>query len=157
MLAAIAPELGRVARGISTLSLFLIDLDHFKEINDTHGHEAGDSVLREVAGAVRASVRSYDHCARWGGEEILVAAPGIGREGAGALAEKLRSVIAAVAVPSPAAEVLRVTCSVGACVVEPGESLDSSLARADRALYRAKAEGRNRWVLAEQPTAGSTP
>jgi diguanylate cyclase (GGDEF)-like protein len=146
LLASIQPDLDRVARGNSSLALFLTDLDNFKLTNDAHGHEAGDAVLSAAAAAVRRSVRSYDRCARWGGEEFLVAAPAIDLEAAERLAEKIREVIGALEVGSRAG-VLRVTASVGGAVVAAGETLDAALARADGALYRAKAEGRNRAVV----------
>jgi diguanylate cyclase (GGDEF)-like protein len=143
----VQPDLDRVARGNSSLAVFLTDLDHFKRINDTYGHEAGDSVLTAAASAIRRSVRSYDRCARWGGEEFLVAAPAIDRDTVVLLAEKLREVIGALEVRTRAG-VLRVTASVGGAVVAADETLDATLARADLALYRAKAEGRNRSVVA---------
>jgi diguanylate cyclase (GGDEF)-like protein len=148
MLAILEKEIDRLNRGISTMSLLLIDLDFFKRINDTHGHEAGDRVLSEVARAIKGSVRSYDHCARWGGEEFLISAPGGSRDDALILAEKLRTIIASTSIRLRDGT-LSVTASVGACVVNPAESLDASLIRVDTALYRAKSAGRNRSVLAE--------
>lgn len=148
MLARIRPETDRVARGNSTLALLLVDVDHFKTVNDNHGHETGDRALVAVATAIRTSVRSYDHCSRWGGEEFLVAAPGIGFTDVEHLAEKLREVIMALRVQTTDGPAIRLTASVGACLLEPQEPLDSGLARADRALYQAKNSGRNRSVVA---------
>jgi diguanylate cyclase (GGDEF)-like protein len=127
------------------LSLILCDLDHFKEVNDRHGHAAGDLVLRSFGAIVCRRLRASDQVGRIGGEEFLVVLPETGGAEALTVAESLRSGLAAEAMPVPVGDGLRVTCCFG--VVEYcSNDVDggSMLARADAALYRAKALGRNR-------------
>ena len=121
-------------------ALVLFDIDHFKRINDAHGHPAGDAVLIEVGRRCSAQLGRDDIFARWGGEEFLVVLPGIGGNDAGAMAERLRAAIAA----SPIAPVGTVTASFGVTAVRAGDTLAQVVQRADEALYRAKAGGRNR-------------
>lgn len=129
-----------------SLSLVMFDIDHFKRINDTHGHAAGDEVLRAVAAAVRRIARSADSAGRLGGEEFALLLPETFRDAAAQLAERLRREMADLAIEMPG-ETLRVTCSFGVAEQGPdAPSLDALLDRADQALYRAKAEGRNRVV-----------
>jgi two-component system cell cycle response regulator len=128
------------------LTVLIVDVDHFKRVNDTYGHPAGDAVLQEVASRIAASVRTEDVVGRWGGEEFLVLAPHSDLQGAAALAERLRAGVGAV--PITAAEaVLSVTVSVGgatACGAESGGRDDDLLRTADANLYAAKTGGRDR-------------
>lgn len=130
--------------------LALLDLDHFKIVNDQHGHEAGDQVLIAFADLVRDSVRKPDRLYRFGGEEFVLLLPSINEAGLGVALEKVRRRVEA-ALRSPDAVV---TVSIGAALLAEGEDWPSWLARADAALYRAKREGRNR-VLLSMP--GSVP
>lgn len=147
------------------LALVLIDVDHFKRVNDTHGHAAGDEVLRQVAARLRHGLRGDDLIARWGGEEFLLVLHGAGLDAAAALAERQRRLVAELPVVLPqTAAPLVVTVSAGVSVVADGErTLEAALERADRALYRAKAAGRNTVeVLAPgdgdaPPNGGATP
>jgi two-component system, cell cycle response regulator len=123
------------------LALVRIDVDHFKAINDTHGHQAGDQVLAEVAQRLAGAVRGGDELARWGGDEFVAILPGTDKAGALRAAERLRAA-AAVAPIQAAGTALDVTVSVGWADWE-GDTPDDLLARADRALYRAKDTGRN--------------
>jgi diguanylate cyclase (GGDEF)-like protein len=135
-------------RSATPTALLFLDLDHFKKINDTHGHAAGDAVLVSVASALEERVRASDRVGRWGGEEFLVLCPDTGERGAGALAETLRRAIAAL----PQAGGFRVSVSIGVAVSPPGvEPADSLVSRADAALYRAKAAGRDRVAMAPPP------
>jgi diguanylate cyclase (GGDEF)-like protein len=136
----IAEELRRAERYAQPLSLLLFDIDHFKKVNDEHGHKVGDSVLVETTALVLQMLRSSDCLARWGGEEFVVLAPGIGPAGAATLAERIRAGVAAHVFPSAG----RVTISTGVAESRPGDSPDGLLARADAAMYAAKAGGRNR-------------
>jgi diguanylate cyclase (GGDEF)-like protein len=125
----------------SGFAVMIADLDHFKTINDRFGHAAGDKVLQATARALEAPLREYDLCARWGGEEFLFLLPSCDRDGAAAMAERLRSGMAAMSpvrksIPNP-------TISIGYTTHLPGESTDETLQRADRALYEAKAKGRD--------------
>jgi diguanylate cyclase (GGDEF)-like protein/hemerythrin-like metal-binding protein len=122
----------------------MFDLDHFKRVNDTYGHGAGDAVLAGTAQTVRMHLRASDALIRWGGEEFLVMAPATQLEGAMGLAEKLRAAVAAIDFPG----VGHVTMSLGVAEYAPGESLAEWIERTDQALYRAKAGGRNRTMPA---------
>jgi two-component system cell cycle response regulator len=142
----LAAEMGRVNRYESTVSLLLIDLDHFKRVNDNYGHLVGDDVLTEMAGLLQNAVRAVDVVARYGGEEFVVVLPETGSPGASRFAERLREVIEAHPFSRGAGSTLRLTASIGvATYPSPNlETVEAFLAAADQALYRAKAEGRNR-------------
>lgn len=131
------------------LSLLMLDIDHFKSINDTFGHQAGDHVLIEVASRVRRSLRGNDVVARWGGEEFVVMLRDCGLPDALRLAEEIRSTIAEV----PFGTLGSLTVSIGAAEIRANENLASWLGRADQALYRAKRAGRNE-VVADADAAG---
>ena len=122
----------------------LVDVDHFKRVNDVHGHATGDEVLVAVAGRLRAAVREGDVAVRWGGEEFLVLLRDADEAEWPLVAERLRAAVAATGREPP------VTASVGGAAVCDGEDWEAALARADAALYDAKAAGRDRVVLALQ-------
>jgi diguanylate cyclase (GGDEF)-like protein len=125
--------------------VLLLDLDHFKRVNDTHGHRVGDSVLQVVADTLRASLRATDIAGRYGGEEFLVVLPQTDLAGAGVLAERVRVAIEETAIDVGGAEPLSVTVSVGvAALDEAARSAEQLVERADAALYGAKDAGRNR-------------
>lgn len=133
----------RLAGGGPPYSVAILDVDHFKRVNDQHGHAVGDAVLREFAQAVAASLRSSDRVARFGGEEFLLVLPGMGNPADAAMsADRVRQAVQQH-VWAALAEGLQVTCSIGVAVGQPGDTLAALLQRADVALYRAKAEGRN--------------
>lgn len=140
-------EIALAHRRREPLSLLMFDLDHFKAVNDAHGHGAGDTVLAGTAQTVRMYLRASDSLVRWGGEEFLVMAPATRLEGAMGLAEKLRAAVAAIEYP----EVGRVTMSLGVSQYALGESLMEWIKRTDQALYAAKSGGRNRCRAAEIP------
>lgn len=127
----------------SSFGLAMLDLDHFKRINDEHGHEAGDEVLIGFVGLVRHATRKVDRCFRFGGEEFVLLMPGIGSAALHGIDESLRIRIASEL--NYGGE--PVTVSIGAAALRPGEDWQSWLARADAALYQAKHEGRNRTVI----------
>ena len=129
------------------LGLIVFDLDNFKRVNDTYGHQAGDRVLQEVAKAVRRNIRRTDVFARWGGEEFVLLLPKTDLEGAKKVAEKLRKALEDLVIEPFG---IRVTASFGVTEIEPREDLDTAFARADKALYRAKRRGKNR-VEVEPP------
>ncbi len=132
------------------LAVAIVDIDHFKQINDRFGHATGDEVLKAVAAAMRAVCRDSDTLGRYGGEEFAVLLQGIGLDHALAAAERLRKSVADVAVQD-GDQIITATASVGvACLSAEDLEFDQLLIRADRALYQAKAEGRNRVVVAEQ-------
>ncbi len=136
----VTAEVARAIRYAQPLSLLILDLDHFKQVNDVHGHEAGDTVLVAVAGVLDNTIRSTDSLARWGGEEFVVLAPALGISGAVTLAQRLRTAIAAQEIPG----VGQVTASFGVAEVRPDDTPDTLLDRADQALYGAKENGRDR-------------
>lgn len=141
-------EKNRLARSHGKLGVIVLDVDHFKKVNDDRGHDFGDRALVHVANAIRGVMRSYDVCARWGGEEFLVIVPGIADSRTlGATAEKLRQEIANAPV-SPDAPDVRLTVSIGCHLADPTETIDRMLKAADDALYSAKQAGRNRVVIA---------
>ncbi|MCX5767663.1 MAG: diguanylate cyclase [Gemmatimonadetes bacterium] len=143
--ARLAAELERARRYDSSVSLLMVDLDHFKRINDTLGHLAGDDMLREIAAMLQESIRSVDVVARYGGEEFVVVLPETNAAGAVAFAERLRERIASM-IFAEAYGGARVTVSIGvAAYTAPGvPSIDALFGLADEALYRAKADGRNK-------------
>ena len=131
----------------SPLSALVVDIDHFKSVNDTHGHAAGDSVLREFAQRLRRNTRGVDLVCRMGGEEFIVVMPDTPLWRARQIAERLRSGVAAEPFRVNAATQITVTASVGLATLETaGEGMDALFSRADQALYAAKREGRNRVV-----------
>ena len=138
-----------VTRG-KPLALMILDIDHFKSINDTYGHDAGDDVLREFAVRIRKSVRGIDLAARYGGEEFVVVMPETDLHVAGIVAERLRQAVASEPFAiEKGARRIDVTMSIGLSMLErKGESIADALKRADQALYRAKHAGRNRVVAA---------
>jgi two-component system, cell cycle response regulator len=137
------------ARG-KPLALMILDIDYFKAINDTYGHDAGDDVLREFATRIRKSIRGIDLACRYGGEEFVIVMPETDLHVASMVAERLRRSIAGEAFSiSKGNNRIEVTISIGLTTLErKGESVTDVLKRADTALYRAKHDGRNRVVSA---------
>jgi diguanylate cyclase (GGDEF)-like protein len=140
---SLAAEMASAARYRTPLSLALFDVDFFKEVNDTHGHNVGDKVLMRLAAVVAGKSRTTDMLARWGGEEFIVMLPGSNADMALQAAEKLRMVIALTAFDVPGT----ITCSFGVTEYADGDTPESFVARADRALYQAKLKGRDRVEL----------
>ena len=142
-------ELERVRRYDAPLSVLMLDLDHFKTVNDTYGHLVGDSVLAELGRVLLRGTRSVDIVARYGGEEFVIALPETTYDGAMAYAERLRERIEAHAFRSASAQPVSLTASIGiATFPAPGvDGFETLLASADAALYRAKQEGRNRVAI----------
>ncbi len=154
--AGLEREIAYARRYGQPMSVIIADLDHFKDVNDTHGHAHGDRVLREVTARLQARVRDSDLTARWGGEELLVVAPGIDLREATALAERCRRALAEEPVAG-----LGITATLGVAEFAPEDDRESLLARADRQLYAGKAAGRNRVVPPPDPLpspdSGTTP
>ncbi len=135
-------EVERAGRHGYPLCLVMFDLDHFKECNDTHGHEAGDRVLREVGALFSRFLRETDGFYRFGGEEFMVIMPGLGGSEAGDAAERMRRTLAEHAMD----ETIAITASFGVAALERGEGGTELMARADAALYEAKRNGRNQVI-----------
>ena len=138
-------EVARAVRTHSPLAVALLDLDRFKQINDTHGHLVGDEVLRAVARLMTSVLREYDVAGRFGGEEFVMLLPQTRAPDALRIAERVREHVARLAVPGPGGERIPVTVSIGVAALDAGSSrqLTELLAAADAALYRAKASGRD--------------
>ncbi|HYP09143.1 MAG TPA: diguanylate cyclase [Bryobacteraceae bacterium] len=136
-------ELDRSEREGTSVGVVVADLDHFKSINDTYGHFAGDAALQESARRMQASTRSYDAVGRYGGEEFLIVLPGVDEEGVRMQAERMRLAISGTPVSAKEAE-LKVTCSFGCSSAVGGRvSAEALIRAADEGLYRAKRAGRN--------------
>ena len=134
-----------VRRGVQACALAMIDLDHFKDINDRYGHAVGDVVLRSISQCLQAQVRPYDRIYRYGGEEFLLLMPQTTIDAAVEAVERLRAAVDALRiVPGADVPVLQVTASFGVAVVDAALTVEESIDRADKALYQAKTAGRNR-------------
>jgi diguanylate cyclase (GGDEF)-like protein len=145
-------ELKRAARASSLVSVLLIDLDHFKSVNDCYGHAIGDQALRMFAEILVECIRSYDQAGRWGGEEFLCVLPGTTLNDARVVAERVRVAVADATLPLPEGSDLKMTVSIGVAGASGASGmivLDKLIQAADSAMYRAKDEGRNRICLAE--------
>jgi diguanylate cyclase (GGDEF)-like protein len=137
-------ELHRAIRQLTSVGLLMVDLDGFKSINDRFGHVAGDLVIRDISEILRRSVRIFDVCTRFGGEEFAVMMPGGTMESAGVIAERIRQRVEAYQRSEQDLAALRVTASIGVAVSPPGVTARDLIERADRALYHAKKAGKNR-------------
>ncbi|HSI49925.1 MAG TPA: GGDEF domain-containing protein [Ideonella sp.] len=144
-------KLNDASAPLNALSVLLGDVDHFKAVNDQHGHDVGDQVLRAISQALQSGMRQGDLLGRWGGEEFLVLLPGTELPAARMVAERLRALVQARSLRLPeVATLLPVSISFGLCQARAGEPLEQAIARADQALYRAKQAGRNRVALADE-------
>ncbi len=147
MLDTLVQGLDSSRRADLPLAIALVDVDHFKDVNDQHGHAVGDVVLIRLGELMRTQLRGTDTLARWGGEEFLICAPGTPPAAAREVAERVRAAVA----DSPMPHGRPLSVSLGVAVCRPDDDVDSLLLRADRALYRAKSEGRDRVVVADDP------
>lgn len=145
-IAAMTRELALGSRYRQELSVILLDIDFFKKINDTYGHGVGDSVLTTIGRLLREAGRAEDIAARWGGEEFIIACPHTPIDGAVELAQKLEKILASQEFPHD----IRITASFGVAQGQPHQSLDQLIEQADRALYLAKEQGRNRICQADE-------
>jgi two-component system, cell cycle response regulator len=138
-------EFFRARRNREHLSLIMVDIDYFKRVNDTYGHQNGDIVLATVASLTQRELRAYDSAARYGGEEFVLVVPGTSLNGAVMVAERLRQAVLEFSFPAPM-EDLTVTISAGVATYPSPlvDSIDSLFRQADEALYRAKQNGRNK-------------
>jgi two-component system cell cycle response regulator len=127
--------------GFKNMSFLFLDIDHFKTVNDTYGHDIGDVVLKRVAEAVNRSLRGGDTAARWGGEEMVVALLGANEEDAFHTALRINELVKSLKFPE--APELKVTISIGIATADESASLEELVKRADKALYLAKENGRN--------------
>ena len=154
ILSLMRSELERSGRKSTPTSILLCDVDHFKQVNDNHGHLIGDIVLQEVAKRITSAVRSYDAAGRYGGEEFLILLSNCDEFNLKARSEDIHAAVAKTSIVAGSEE-LPISVSVGAVTCQrwdPRLSIEHILARADAALYRAKADGRNRTVIADTLT-----
>lgn len=151
LMEVIRHEERRLHRGQQVLSFVLADIDHFKPVNDQHGHDIGDQALTAVSQALTEGVRDVDHLARWGGEEFLIVLPDADEARAAQVAERLRELVAGTRVTLPQG-VLALTMSFGVSEIAAGETAEQAISRADAALYAAKHAGRDRVVCASALT-----
>lgn len=143
-------QLARANRFQEPMSVMVLDVDHFKHVNDSYGHATGDDALRLVAGACTAVLREYDLLGRLGGEEFVIALPGTTPDEGVVVAERVRRHLSRMPIPGPAVR-FHLTASIGiACIESVSDTMEKAIHRADLALYRAKREGRNR-VCVYQP------
>ena len=140
-------EIDMARRHLQPLSLLMLDIDHFKHINDSHGHATGDKVLKAVAASIKSQLRNVDMVFRFGGEEFLILLSNTGRDAASMVGERLRQAAQAQDYWADD-ERIELTVSLGCSTLLAGESAESVLRRADNALYVAKREGRNRLAMA---------
>lgn len=152
LISSLQIEVERSARYGHPLSLVLLDVDHFKLINDKRGHRTGDIVLAALGRLLHASARRTDITARWGGEEFLIVLTSSDASGAMVFAERLRRSIEQMVVADASGVAVSVSASIGLSAYEPGDTLDVLVDRADRAMYSAKLAGRNRVAVAESKT-----
>jgi two-component system cell cycle response regulator len=154
---AMQAELSRCSRHGYKVAFALLDVDHFKRVNDKYGHASGDRVLSSIGELLTRHLRLPDLAARWGGEEFVVAFTSTDGDGARVAAERLRQVVEAVVVTNDSGERIPVTASIGVANWTPGEPLESLVSRADQAMYASKKAGRNQvTVHEEEPTRRPT-
>lgn len=154
---AVEVELQRCTRHAIPLSVMLLDIDHFKRINDTYGHQAGDAVLRVVGKTLGATARRSDICARWGGEEFIIVLSQTDHASALLAADRVRRLLEGLSMESEKGEPIPVTASIGVTSLYMSDTLESFLDRADKAMYLAKSTGRNRICTAEVPEVEPIP
>lgn len=143
-------ENSRAQRENKPLSLIVMDIDHFKMVNDSYGHQVGDLVLQELAATISRTCRLYDFVGRYGGEEFIICLPGAGQANACLTAERMRTAIENAEMLIPDQDVVvKITASFGVASLQPGDepNIDRLIKRADDALYKAKRQGRNRVVF----------
>ncbi|WP_275286962.1 biofilm regulation diguanylate cyclase SiaD [Halomonas elongata] len=137
------------ARHRRPFTLAMVDIDHFKRVNDRHGHGIGDRALEILAGTLRDSLRTSDHCGRWGGEEFLLLLPETPLAQATSLMERLGERLRGLQIPVEARIKITLTASIGVAEHRPDDDVQATIQRADQALLAAKREGRDRWRAAD--------
>ena len=147
-----AQRLYRSPQTFKPISLIMLDVDHFKSINDTFGHDVGDTVLQRVSSVIAASVRGTDVASRWGGEEFLILMRNTDLKNADKIAERILTEIRAIRVEVEGASIM-VTATLATCVIGEHECLKDAIKRTDKALYQGKQQGRNRIMRATQAVA----
>jgi len=145
MLSDLREQHALVRRGLQECTLAMIDIDHFKDVNDSYGHAMGDAVLKLIAQCLQADMRSFDRLYRYGGEEFLLCSPQTSVVVAASLAERLRSDVAEQRIQNGAGgQIVQVTASFGVAALDGTRPVEEAIERADEAMYRAKMAGRDR-------------
>ncbi len=147
MIASLDREIARAVRLHEPLSLMLLDVDHFKAINDRRGHASGDTVLAALGKLLAREIRAVDLAARWGGEEFVIGLCAADKPGGVIAAERIRQAVEAMSVADSEGTKIPVTVSIGLAAYRPGDDVEALVDRADRAMYLAKSAGRNRVVI----------
>jgi two-component system cell cycle response regulator len=155
ILERLTAEISRAHRQGTSMTVGMCDVDHFKAVNDTYGHQTGDDVLKGFTAFVQAQLRDYDCVGRYGGEEFLVINPGVKGPGEASLYERLCDRVSGVGMPTRRGPIA-ITISIGVAAATGESTVDTLLADADAALYQAKADGRNRVAHAPAGLAGTT-
>jgi diguanylate cyclase len=141
-------EMGRLKNAGTPFTLAMVDIDHFKKVNDTYGHDTGDRVLVGVSNTLLRHIRTYDDAFRMGGEEFLIILKGLDSDGAANVLERLRAAVSRNEQKAPDGSTIRATASFGHVTASQGNTMEELLSAADQALYKAKRDGRNRIVKA---------
>lgn len=148
ILGLLSQEIERCHRSDRGLTVGMLDIDHFKAVNDTHGHAAGDEVLKELCIRIRSAIRTYDSLGRYGGEEFVLVFPESGAEAGPELGERIRKIVEQTPFEIRSALSIPITVSIGIAKLLPSDDSTDILGRADKALYTAKNSGRNRVCIA---------
>jgi two-component system cell cycle response regulator len=143
LLAALKVEQTRAERNGYSMSLLMLDVDHFKAINDQHGHAMGDCVLAKLGRLLTSEIRQVDAAGRWGGEEFVVVLSGANEAGAKIAAERLRSAVQQLELSDDRGHLVSVSVSIGVSCLEVKDTVETLINRADRAMYQSKSNGRN--------------
>ncbi|MES0372458.1 MAG: diguanylate cyclase [Mariprofundaceae bacterium] len=145
----LSKEHSLVSRGLHECAIVMIDIDHFKAVNDNYGHQSGDTALCYLAQCIRLHLRPYDSPFRYGGEEFLVCLPNINRKNAFLVMDRMRKEIESMPIDLSENREIHMTVSIGIAMMEADTSAETTIAKADAALYSAKDNGRNKVVMAE--------
>jgi diguanylate cyclase (GGDEF)-like protein len=146
-LSAFVRERNRADRAATQLGLLLVDMDNFKTINDAFGHHGGDAALAEAARRLTGIMRNYDACGRWGGDEFIMLVADCDAEALEAVGSRIVTAVTETPVGLGDGQEVRMTISIGACLMQADEPFDAVTAKADAALYAAKRAGRDRVVI----------
>jgi diguanylate cyclase (GGDEF)-like protein len=150
---AFSKEQNRASRSGRHIGILIVDMDRFKSINDTHGHQTGDLAIIEVAERISGALRDYDICARWGGDEFIILASDVNKTSLGLMAGKLLTAVNAEPLTLPDGKPLDLSISIGGTMVSEYDLLADAVGKADAALYQSKRTGRNGYIIHDPKAA----